>query len=448
MGNAAKVGAFVTAFVILLIGAYAVLGQRLFKAKTTRYFATFDDANGATKGTPVLVAGVKIGQVDEIGLAKDGRTAQLTLSVDAGNHVLQGTTAVVPSSLVGLGAAPITLVPPVGSAPDLPADSVIPGHKGSPLDSVLPNSKETVASVNALLVELRKVVKEGGFQKRANSLLANTDRTITKFGNLADNLDRTLARNQSSIDASILRGSQAIADVQRITYQVAKLVEKGTLQNDVTGILAQLKETSKKADTLVASMNRLVADPNLTKITSNVAALTESSKTIAKNVGELTETGKSIAKNADAASANGVTISKNVADATARAKEVTDNAIEIEKSVKTLLDKVNKIVPDKGPGGIKAPPVALHADFEHSGDLDRSRLDVTARVGLGQNFADVGLWDAFEGDKLILQYGHYASPALAYRYGIYAGKPGVGVDYRLLPRVSLRADAWDLSTLR
>ncbi|RYG39407.1 MCE family protein [bacterium] len=447
MGNAARVGMFVTAFVVLLFGAYSVLGQKIFAPKTARYFAIFEDANGVVPGTRVLMAGVKVGQIEKVELA-DPRTARLTLSIENGTQIPTGTTALVPQSLVGLGDSPVTLLPPMETAPPLAPESVIPGRKGSPLDSILPESKTTVAEINKLLVEVRELISDDRFKQDARKLLANSDRTIQKFGDLAGNIDRLLTRNQTNVDNAILRGSRAVADVQRITFQVANMLEKGTLQKDAQAILAQLKETSAKADKLVGSMNTLVGDPNLQKITGNVAELTESSKKIANDVGEIANTGKSIAVNADAVTKNGVDISKNLVEATARAKEVTANAIEIEKSVKELLDKVNKIIPSNGTKGVKTPPVTLNADLLHSGDLDRFRTDLTATLGVGDGKLDIGFWDAFESNRFILQYGKQASPNLGYRYGIYAGKLGVGVDYRLSPRLSLRNDAWDLNRLR
>lgn len=453
MGNAAKVGAFVTAFVVLLIGAYAVLGKRLFAPKTKQYFALFEDANGVTPGTPVLMAGVAVGSVDKITL--DGpRQARMTLSLQADAPVLTGTTALVPTSLIGFGSPPITLVPPATQTAPLATGSTIAGRKGSPLDSVLPDSKTTVAEVNKLLVEVRTLISDKKFKKDAQQLLANSDRTIKKFGDLADNVNRLMVRNQSNIDTAILRGSRAMADVQRITYQVAQLLEKGTLQKDAQGILTQLKETSKKADQLVASMNELVSDPNLKTITTNVAELTNTSKGIAANVAQISETGKSIAANADVAtkngveiSKNGVEISKNLVSVTAKVDKLTENAIGIEGQVKDLLEKVNGVL-GKGGKTPKLPTVGYNIDLMQSGDLGRIRNDLSANVGIGQGQLTVGLWDAFESNKLILQYGQNAAPGLDYRYGIYAGKPGLGVDYRLLPRLTLRNDVWDLNRLR
>ena len=57
MQGAWKVGLLVIIFIGLLFGAYAILGKNFLSSRTTRYYADFSDAAGATQGTPVLMAG-------------------------------------------------------------------------------------------------------------------------------------------------------------------------------------------------------------------------------------------------------------------------------------------------------------------------------------------------------------------------------------------------------
>ena len=60
----------------------------------------------------------------------------------------------------------------------------------------------------------------------------------------------------------------------------------------------------------------------------------------------------------------------------------------------------------------------------------------------------LGLYDAFESDRLTAQLGRSVTSTFGYRYGVYASKPGLGVDFRLAPRLSLRGDAWDINDPR
>jgi hypothetical protein len=81
-------------------------------------------------------------------------------------------------------------------------------------------------------------------------------------------------------------------------------------------------------------------------------------------------------------------------------------------------------------------------------DPARWRTDITFAVPIPDGTLYAGLFDAFERNKLTVQVGRPISPALSYRYGIYASKPSFGVDYALSPKLSLRADAWDINAPR
>ena len=47
-----------------------------------------------------------------------------------------------------------------------------------------------------------------------------------------------------------------------------------------------------------------------------------------------------------------------------------------------------------------------------------------------------------------LQLGKRLNPSLDYRYGVYGGRPGLGVDYAFTPKFGLRTDLWDINDPR
>lgn len=443
MGNAARVGLFVTVFIGLLIGAYAVLGRSLFNAATTRYFADFNDVAGVTPGTRVLLAGVKVGQVEAVTLT-DSRTARLTLAVNPDVKLPGGTRAVINSSLIGFGDQPVLLEP--GTSPNaLGKDAVIPGLKAGPLDNILPGSQTAVEEVTAILKEVRSLIGDPQLKSDLKALVANSQITAKEFGAVAARVDRLIAANEGQLSLALRRGTDALANVQLLTARVANLLKEDGMTADVEKLLAQLMETAKKADRLVADMNRLVADPSLGKTTGNIADISETGKGIAENVKTITETGKSIATNTEKMTQNGVKITENITDLTERTKKVLDGAVEIEQRVNRILDTFEKRLGGAGP---KLPPIQTRMDISRETEPRHIRTDFSARIPLKEGFVDFGVYDAFERNRITLQIGQPVSPQLTYRYGIFAGKPGLGVDYQLSPKWSIRNDVWDLNNPR
>ena len=60
----------------------------------------------------------------------------------------------------------------------------------------------------------------------------------------------------------------------------------------------------------------------------------------------------------------------------------------------------------------------------------------------------LGLYDAFESNKINAELGKKLGTNNELLYGIYASKPGVGVDYQLMRRLFLRGDLYDINSPR
>jgi phospholipid/cholesterol/gamma-HCH transport system substrate-binding protein len=450
MQSAAKVGVLLLVFIGLVVAGFEVLGHSLFAKPQTTYYAEFADASGLTEGTKILMAGVKVGTVGKIELA-NANTARLALIIEPTVKIPHGTVATIPSSLIGLGDAPLALIAPTGAIGFESVGATLRGTRASPLDSILPNSKETVAEMTRTLTAVRKLLEDGNLKSDVHQLMASTTTTIDRFGKLADAFQTQLARNQDELHRALVMGTQAVADVQHVTASVVKMLDEGTLQKSAKSILAQLQSTSLKADKLVGSMNDLINDPKLrgpaAQAAKNVADLTESSKAIVANVTEITGTSKSIAVNADKITKNGVAISDNFVGLSEKAGKVADGAIEIEAQLKSLLEKVNGIV-GKGGKGPSLPKISGEMSLLRESNPGHFRSDFEVAVPAGKGKVHLGVFDAFEKNGLTVQYGVPFSSSIDVRYGMFAGKPGLGVDYASTSKVGLRTDVWDLNDPR
>jgi len=450
MQSAAKVGALVVVFVGLLLGAYAVLGKSLFAPPMERYYADFPDAAGITPGTPILMAGVNIGSVAEVKLVNP-KQARMSMDIKSGTQIPAGSQALIPSSLIGLGQNPIEITPPaVLTGAVASKDVPLVGHKGSPLDSFLPNSGDTVGELTKTMAAVRKLLEDQKLKGRFETILATSNQTMEKFGKLSDQVQLLLAENHSNLNNAMTAATKAMQDVQQVTSQVAKLMNEGKLQKNAEQILTRIQTIEKHADKLVVSLNDLINDPKLrdpaNRIAENVAQMTETGKTIADNAAKITANGTDI-------SAQGVEISKNVnvitqkaITLTDKANEIAGNAVDIENQLKGVLDKVGGFF-NKGASGPKLK-LGSEIDLMRQTTPGRWRTDITFESPIPDGTLYAGLFDAFEANKLTLQVGKPVSGSLAYRYGIYASKPGIGVDYDLSSRLSLRADAWNINAPR
>lgn len=432
MQGAARVGLFVVGFIALIFGAYAVLGRTLGGPKPVEFTARFPNAGGIAAGAAVQLAGVKIGVVDRVELVPEGGvpTARVVMAIDPGVAIPAGSQAVVPQSLIGFGSNPVQIVPPPTPSGNLqPAGEPLVGRLASPLEAALPEFKPTLENLNKTLVKTQELLGDQQLKKQLGDLLVSSKQTADRFGRLAASLDATLLANRPNIDKAARDAQGAMAAIRETTERVAKLAASGKLEKEATALLQELNAAAKRGSQLMASLDGFVNDPdlrrNLTQTTENVASITDS--------------GTRIAQNAEKISANGVVLSE-------RAIELSNQASTLVEDVNTVVRRVDRLF-SRVPGGTRLPKISTDMSLTRSQDPGRWRTDLNVRAQLGDTALHLGMFDAFETNKVNLQLGRPLG-AGELRYGVYASKPGVGVDFPLATRLGLRADLFDINRPR
>jgi len=433
MQGAAKVGALVIVFVVLLYGAYMVLGHDLLGPKQNTYYAQFADAGGVTSGSPVQMAGVKIGTVSAVDLMGPN-TARLTLKVDEAVKIPAGSTATIPTALIGLGDKAVQVVPPEHSSGPLSAGATLTGIKMGALDNILPNSKETVDELTKTLAATRKLLENQQLQNKLIALMDSSNKTAENFGKLASHLDLMLAQSNPKIQTALSAATETMVEVRKGTAMLTQLLSEGKFQKQAMAMLEKLNKAAEGANQIIADVHALTGDPKIK----------DSMTKTAENVQKMTDSGTRIATSAEKMAKDGEKISGN-------AVVMSDKAIEIETKASALLDEVQKAVDNikgffqKGGAKVNIPKVETNIDLLRETEPNEFRTDISAKVSFNKYNLHLGVWDAFESNRITAQIGKPFGKGSEYRYGVYASKPGVGVDYRIAPALSLRGDLFDIN---
>lgn len=447
MKAAAQVGLFVVIAVVLFLGAVFVVGREIFQVKHDVYTVVMPDAGGLAKGARVLMAGVQVGEVGTV--AVDTPTqAKLTINLKAGTKLPLSTRALIAGSLVGLGDTPLSLVQDPryrGPAGYLDPGMTIIGGKAGPLDAILPDGGTALYSqFTGTLGSVRKLLENGDLQKEfkqvlatANGTLLSSQNTLRAFTRITTRGDALLAQNQGQINA-ILKSTQAtLLSVQSTAVQIERYARSGKLQNGADSLLADAKKISGQAQTLLASVQKTLDDP---KLNTDLKATADNLKATSDRLPALLD-------KADAIAANVQKIAENSQELPKKLGDTLDGATDLEKRLGGLTDKVGGVF---GKGGARPalPRITSEIDLIRESDPGHLRTDLNVWVPLSDGFVTAGLWDAFERNRVNLQLGKRVGRRLDYRYGLYAARPGVGVDYAFTPKFGLRGDLWDLNDPR
>lgn len=437
MQSAWKVGLFILLFAALGLGAYRILGKSVFAPDRVQYEADFKDAGGLSQGSKVVMAGVTIGEVSDVKLAGPN-SAIVTVAVDKTIQIPNGSVAVLETALIGIGDRQVEIVPPHKmDGTYLKAGERFCGIKRSALQSILPESDQMMGEINETLKDVRAVLndrqlkgKVSGAIDETKQLIAKTNKMIDSFTNLASRVDLVLAQNQGNVKRLLDEGIALVKNIEKTSNQIAKLADAGKIEGKIDVLLANMNKTIENGNALVGDMRTFVTDPKLRESLENVLA----------NAKTMTESGTRIAENAEVMSKNGITVSEKAVEIADKASKLADQAQELLNSFKKSIDKLPK------------PPTAsqIHARMDVTRDTRPNywRTDFEAELPFaGQHFV-LGLWDAFETNRPTFELAHDLGDGSRARYGMYAGRPAVGVDYRLAPGVYLRGDLFGLNNPR
>lgn len=210
----------IVALVALFLGFNFLKGSNLLSSDRT-YFAKYDNVDGLTIGNPVILNGIKVGQVKQMELLpQEGNRVQVAIELQKGVTVGDSTVASLSGSL--LGSKTITL---------------FLGKNSKVYDGGEELKSFTVASIT------------DAFQAKALPVLGTVDSTLIKVNSFLNkdariSLQATLQNAQGSTEAlkNLLLMNQR--NINQITTNMAKLT-------------ADLNKTSAKFDRIASNFSVL-----------------------------------------------------------------------------------------------------------------------------------------------------------------------------------------------
>lgn len=254
--------------------------------------------------------------------------------------------------------------------------------------------------------------------------------------------------------------SRIAANIQSASAAIDRLIRDQRLGRDLRMIVSNTERATRRADALIADIRQMVVAnrPEVARTARNIADATEGFKELAQVIqslvtesdlqGSLQETlghVKAAAANIEQASANVAKLSGDEgiqADLRATIANLRQSAENTRQITERINETVNRILgrrraPAEAGSAVGPPPPPTvskqtSVDVYQTVNPGRFRLDVNSVWPMsGGRFAYLGLRDVGESAKLNLQLGRTLSDNLDVRYGFYASRLGVGLDYGL-----------------
>lgn len=402
--------AWIAATVIYLRGTLAA--RQVYHVE-----AVFPDALGIREQARVYLAGVEVGEVQKVWLTPDLHArVRMTLRKDV--RIPEDSLAVVMSPGIAGVDKLIALVP--GRSPvEAREGTLLKGTKEPGISDLAPVAQETLQEVQRLVHSVNALVADPEMRSGIRQTLRNVERASARLTVLLEQARSLLASAGRSFDA-------VVQDTRRSTRMLPEVV------SNLEALLEQSRELVRTAQHATESFDRFVSDErlqqNLRDVASEMNVLSVKLNRIAEDIGKYTGDDE---------------LRENVRGTVAEARATLVEARQATEKINRFVERLIQ------PGKLSIRPMDVSLDVYGLLRDSSFRTDLTLSFPYRDNrFFYLGVYDVTESNKFILQYGSQLKPTLDLRYGLYASKPGVGIDWKVKPGLHFRADVFNPNDLQ
>lgn len=293
-----KVGIFTLFGILLLIFGYNFLKGFNPLRGYNKYYVVYEDVGGIVKSTQVTINGLKVGQVEKIGMLHEGDPSRLlvTLIVENSIKLPEGTTATISSQGL-LGSTDIVVVPATGKTTYLKdRDTLVAGFEESltgVIQKIIPplkeKSEQVLITLDKVLLSINNVFDSSSTKNLTNGI-DDISGTLHNMRNITARFDKLTAEengrlknmfeNIESITQNLKNNNEAVTkalkNVARITDSVAASDLTATI-NHTRSVMKEFSHTLEKINKGEGSLGKLANDSafyvNLNKTSEELTSL-------------------------------------------------------------------------------------------------------------------------------------------------------------------------------
>lgn len=287
LSHETKIGIAVFFAAIIFVGGVIYLKGIDFRSRDYKLTIYYGNVNGLTEGSPITIAGLSIGKVDDMKLA--GNTIAVGVSIDNNVFISKDSKAFIKSSSI-MGGKQIAIIPGVSSETLQNGDTLSGAYEAdlteltstlAPISSNVLGILERVnttfdektrkhiqnilVDINRSSNELESVIRMQGknidyafgnfseFSEQMTVFAKNLDTiALSQKGNITDGV-KSFKVTAKTMEEAAIRFREASATLENVFKKIEK--GEGTL-----GKLSQDEQLYLHVDSLIVNLNDLVKD--------------------------------------------------------------------------------------------------------------------------------------------------------------------------------------------
>ncbi len=391
-----KVGIAAIVALALLGFSFWAVGSLRLSSRTYVLSILFRDVSGIEEGAPVMMAGVKIGGVENVRLTPASRALVKVRIKDTVQIPIGSAVRITSKSF--LGDNYIEVVPGPRGTGHIQPGRTITGMSSVGMADLLPQVSGVLARLDKVGASVQNLLEDQKFRQGLHSTIRNLDLTAAAALGLVNDLRGVTAQGKGQVDVIAANLISATGKMASASSRIDNLLQ-GVGKEDIEQITGDLKDAAHQLDQTSANVASLSGDQQIR----------DDLKASLKNAREATES----------------------------AKTMIDRLSDKLGLGKTSSRPPAKLSP-RPPSGVGASFDLLY-DTRHS----ISRVDANYTVQFnGPRFYRAGLYDIGENTRVNVQVGKVLKEGQALRWGLYQSRIGLGYDWQANPRWYLQADLY------
>ena len=258
---------FVAAIVIFVWGFNFLKSTNLFN-KETIYYASYDKVNGLIKANPVVINGLRVGQVKNVYFNPD-------LSGDIMVSIMLSTDFPIPNNTIArifssdlMGSKAVELI--LGDSKDIlqegdtlptSVEAGLMAEVNAQVQPIKKKAEDLMASIDTLVVAFQSIFNKSARENLAESFL-NIEKTLANLQNATSNIDTLVVEESSRISAILINLDSLTTSLNQnrgaITNIITnfELISDSLAQSEIPGTFARLNKSLDNVQTILDKVNR------------------------------------------------------------------------------------------------------------------------------------------------------------------------------------------------
>lgn len=228
-------------------------GRNIFVGRT-HFYAVYDNINGILPNSPVLINGMRVGQVKEIDFATD-KSGKIILHIILNNNQLpipKNTVAQI-YSLDMLGAKGVQLL--LGNSTEMTVtgdtllssvDSGITEEISKQLLPIKSKAENLIVSIDSMVASTR-IIFDSKSQNNIRNTIERLNNTVASIDNLmAEERDRisAITKNIESITTNIKKNNDKLANIIKNLNSISDSLAKAQVASTINNVDRTMRETA------------------------------------------------------------------------------------------------------------------------------------------------------------------------------------------------------------